>query len=85
MVKENTTDAKEEPAVASTAVLACPFCGSKETSLYGGSSDLCWIECQKCYASGPVSDRHGAELSWNTRIAANTGRQVRRAEKQENS
>lgn len=54
MGKENTTDAKGEPAVASTALLAalratgfeareeggtCEKCGNESTTLYFGNSD----------------------------------------------
>lgn len=50
-----------------TELLPCPFCGSKNLSRHD-FYNMSWVECDACEASGPIGDKDGVELTWNTRI-----------------
>ena len=73
MGKENTTDAKGEPAVASTALLECPFCGS--TPGPDATIDDESIMCDVCLARGPkrkfewMNGKDDVNGRWNIRYS----------------
>ena len=50
-------------------LLDCPFCGSPAEWEYGHDGNG-RVECSKCRAQSPVSDRDDAEARWNNRAAA---------------
>jgi hypothetical protein len=79
MIKKITTDAKGEPAIASTALLACPLCGRAPvsgivSSTVPGMEDCGYyaIECpEKDHFCGVHGDeKEACESIWNRR--ANT-------------
>jgi|WetSurMetagenome_2_1015567.scaffolds.fasta_scaffold567371_1 hypothetical protein len=51
----------------------CPFCGSKETEAINADSDICFIECRQCHATGPqAATKPDAESAWLKRLRKET-------------
>lgn len=55
--------------VASTSLLGCPFCGSKNLTI----TEPCHVACCNCGATGPDFCASGtaAEIAWNHRHQPN--------------
>lgn len=58
----------DQPKTPGGMMLACPFCGCKETE-DKHDDGYCWTECMRCHATGPGGTKYSDEESpsWNTR------------------
>lgn len=51
--------------------IACPFCGTSHSLIYGESAGFNRVECEECGAAGPVADSDGDALTlWQQRVEA---------------
>lgn len=57
-------DGVSEVPMTEKGNLACPFCGGVQLSRIQYKSDVSWVQCENCGATGPNLN---PEIGWNVR------------------